>query len=56
LTDEEYENTRMDWKSMFTFDPSTSVVRLIGRPEDRMKYSIEMFARRRRYFQWLHTR
>jgi len=29
LTDEEYENTRMDWKSMFTFDPSTSVVRLI---------------------------
>lgn len=49
--------SRMDWKSMFVYDPSSRVVRLIGSKEHRAEYATIMFRRKYNYRNWLdHAR
>lgn len=52
MTDGQYESVRMDWRSMFVYDPNKRLVRLIGAPERRAEYGRVMFERKRRYRAW----
>lgn len=49
LTDDEYEQVRVDWRSMFVYDPVTKLVRIHGCKEQRAEYAKVMFARKARY-------
>lgn len=48
---------RMDWRSMFVYDPSTGIVRLWGKrdPVTRQREAAIMWARKERYREWLRS-
>ena len=49
-----YDDERMDWRSLFVFDPATGIVRIRGwfRPDWRASASAEMWRRRARWAAW----
>lgn len=53
MTDSEYEAIRMDWRSMFVYDPTTRLMRIHGRKEHRADYAKVMFERKARYRAWM---
>ena len=49
----EYDEVRMDWRSMFVFDPAKRLMRLIGTAEQRAQYAKVMWERKGRYRAWM---